>query len=122
MAKLPVDIGRLDRRITIQKKVVAQDDLLNEAETWSDYYTCWAAVSGVSNREYFAARQQHEENVVNFKVRGCTRLKDIDKINYRIVFGDHIYDINYIDDVRFSGTVFNIKAVRHVPSVEEEQA
>lgn len=120
MAKLPVDIGRLDRRITIQKKVVAQDNLLNEAETWSDYHTCWAAVSGVSNREYFAARQQHEENVVSFKVRGCARLKEVDKINYRIVFEDHVYDINYIDDVRFSGTVFNIKAVRHVPSNEEQ--
>lgn len=120
MPKLPVEIGRLDHRITIQKKTVETDSHLNQYETWNDFHSCWAAVSGVSNREYFAARQQNEENVVSFKLRGCARLKELNKLEYRIVFDGCAYDINYIDDVRLAGSVINIKAVRYIPKNVED--
>lgn len=121
MPNLPIDIGRLDHRIIIQKKTVSVDSLLNQYAAWIEYHKCWAAVSGVSNKEYFAARQQHEENIVSFKIRGCSKLKSLNKIEYRIVFDDNVYDIDYIDDVHFSGSVVNIKAVLHIPSNEESK-
>ena len=104
--KLKVDIGRLDKRITIQKRTVTADTKLNQIPEWTDYYTCWAAVNGVSNREYWQAREQHEEN---FKVRYCNSLKNLNKTDYRIVFGGRTYDITFIDNVLFADSILNIK-------------
>lgn len=114
MSKLTIDIGRLDKRITIQHLVIESDGSANQSEQWRDYYSCWAAISGVSNREYWHAREQHEENIVNFRVRCCNALKHINKTDYRIVFGDKNYDITFIDDVLFAGSVMNIKGAQHV--------
>ncbi len=91
MTMMKVDIGRLDKRITIQKRTVTADTKRNQIPEWTDYYTCWAAVNGVSNREYWQAREQHEENIVNFKVRYCN------------------YDITFIDNILFADSVLNIK-------------
>ena len=114
MSKLTVDIGQLDKRITIQHLAIESDVGANESEQWRDYYSCWASVNGVSNREYWRAREQHEENIVNFRVRCCSALKQINKTDYRIVFGGRVYDITFIDDVLFAGSIMNIKGVEHV--------
>lgn len=114
MSKLTVDIGRLDKRITIQRLSVGSDDNANQSEVWSDYHTCWAAVNGVTNREYWKAREQHEENIVSFRVRCCNALKRINKTEYRIVFGGKMYDITFIDDVLFAGSIMNIKGAEHI--------
>ena len=107
--KLKVDIGRLDKRITIQKCTVTADTKRNQIPEWTDYYTCWAAVNGGSNREYWQAREQHEENIVNFKVRYCNFLKSLNKTDYRIVFDGRIYDITFIDNILFADSILNIK-------------
>lgn len=114
MSKIPVDVGRLDKRIVIQKRTVTNDNLKNQLEQWTDYHACWASVNGVTNREYLAARQQHEENVVTFKVRCCNALKNINKRDFRIVFSGRIYDIMYVDNVLFSDSIMNIKGAEHV--------
>ena len=114
MSKLKVDTGKLDKRITIQKQAVTEDKYGNQIQDWIDYHTCWAAVNGVTNREYWEAREQHEENVVNFRVRFCSRLKAINKTEFRIVFDNRIYDINYIDNVLFADSIMNIKGAEHI--------
>ena len=114
MTMMKVDIGRLDKRITIQKRTVTADTKRNQIPEWTDYYTCWAAVNGVSNREYWQARQSHEENTVNFKVRFCAALKALNTVDYRIVFGGRIYNIEHIDNVLFADSLLNIKGVENV--------
>lgn len=114
MSKIPVDIGKLDRRITIQKKTVSSDDRLNQSEQWADHHTCWASVNGVTNREYLAARQQHEENTVSFRIRCCQAVKEISKRDYRIVFSGKIYDITFVDNAMFKDSVITIKGIEHL--------
>ena len=73
MSKLTVDIGRLDKRITIQRQDVITDTEGNQTQEWTDFHSCWASVNGVTGREYWQARQSHEENTVNFS---CQRSED----------------------------------------------
>lgn len=108
-ASIRVDIGKMNKRITIQKQTVLEDEYGNQTPAWVDYYSCWAAVNGVTNREYWQARNQHEENIVDFRLRGCDLLKNINKTEYRIVFNDRIYDIKYIDNMFFDDKILNIK-------------
>ena len=73
--KIPVDIGKLNKRITIQKLSLTTDEYGNQIQQWSDFYTCWAAVSGINNREYWQARRQNEENILNFQIRHSKELR-----------------------------------------------
>lgn len=114
MSKLTVDIGRLDKRITIQRQDVIIDTEGNQTQEWTDFHSCWASVNGLSGREYWQARQSHEENTVNFKVRFCAALKAINTVDYRIVFGGRIYNIEHIDNVLFADSLLNIKGVETV--------
>ena len=111
MGKLSVDIGKLNKRITIQKQTVTTDAEGNQIATWQDYFSCYAAVNGVSQRDYWSARQQHEENTVTFRLRCCADLKTLNTIDYRIVFDGIIYDITGIDNVLFADSLLSIKGV-----------
>lgn len=114
MSKVAVEPGRLDKRIVIQKQTVIIDTEGNQIQEWRDFHSCHAAVNGVSGREYWQARQQHEENVTTFKVRYCTVLRELNTVDYRIVFNGRVYNIEHIDNVFFAGSILNIKGVETV--------
>lgn len=110
---MPIDIitGELNKRITIEKKTIEIDDLQNQTEKWTEFHKCWSAVNGVSGREYWQAREQHEENAVNFKIRYCKKLDELNTTDFRVVFQDKIYDISSIDNVFFADNIVNLKAL-----------
>jgi len=111
MSKLSVDIGKMNKRIMIQKQTVTIDAEGNHTSVWQDYFSCYAAVNGVSQRDYWNARQQHEENTVTFRMRCCSALKLLNTVDYRIVCSGLIYDITGIDNVLFADSVLNIRGV-----------
>lgn len=108
---LSTDTGKLNQRIMIQHKTVTADEIGNQTVEWADFHSCWAAVKGVSGREYWQAREQHEENTVNFKIRYCRKLKELGTTDFRIKFGDRLYDITSADNIQFADSLINIKAV-----------
>lgn len=111
MGKLSVDIGKMNKRIMIQKQTVTIDAEGNHTSVWQDYFSCYAAINGVSQRDYWNARQQHEENTVTFRMRCCSALKLLNTVDYRIVCSGLIYDITGIDNVLFADSVLNIRGV-----------
>jgi SPP1 family predicted phage head-tail adaptor len=52
-----MDIGRFDKRITIQKRSATLDDYGQEINSWSDVATVWANVKPISGREKLKAGQ-----------------------------------------------------------------
>lgn len=108
--QINTDIGRMNRRITFCKRECTCDEIGNQEDEFSDFYSCWASVGSVSGREYWAGREQHEENILSFRVRFCRKLAEIDKINYFIRYNDRLFDITDINNLQESLSVLVIRA------------
>lgn len=103
--------GELNQRILIMKKTVSTDEIGNQFESWTDFYKCWSAVNGLSGREYWQAKEQHQEDTANFKIRYCKKLNEINTHDFKIIFKEKSYDIQSVDNVFFADNLVNIKAV-----------
>ncbi|MCR5708106.1 MAG: phage head closure protein [Ruminococcus sp.] len=112
--KLDTDVGRLDKRITIQKRSEPDgfDAVGNQLEEWSDFHSCWASVSGVSDDEYKGAREPRDKNIKSFKVRYCSKLAALTTDGYRITYKNAYYDIQHIDNLLEADSLLIIKARR----------
>jgi SPP1 family predicted phage head-tail adaptor len=88
--------GRLDQRITLQKKQVTRDAYGGEVITWLDVQTVWAEAEPWRLRDRLVARRQLGESVVSFRVRAPLDVS-LDK---RAVFGGIPYNIVEIDATR----------------------
>lgn len=112
--KLETNVGRLDKRITIQQASSEEqfDTIGNQLPGWIDYHSCWAAVTGDSDKEEHNAKEPREKSVKNFKIRYCSKLEDMTTDCYRIKYRGHYYDIVSIDNLAESDSLLIIKAVR----------
>ena len=92
-----MDISLLNQKITVQKNTVTVDEIGNHLNTWEDFYSCHATVSGEGGKEALSAGQTHAEETVDFTIRYCGKAKEITSTGYRILMdGDH-YDIVAVD-------------------------
>ena len=112
--KLETDVGRLNKRITIQQASSEErfDTIGNQLPGWTDYHSCWAAVTGDSDKESYNAKEPREKSVKNFKIRYCSKLEDMTTDCYRIKYRGHYYDIVSIDNLAEADSLLIIKAVR----------
>lgn len=85
--------GRLDRRITIQHKTVAQNELGEEVETWADHATVWASKFDVSDGEKVAAAEVSATITTRFQIRYSSDVAEINPGDDRVVFDGRTYDI-----------------------------
>src|SRR5574343_1217799 len=92
-----IEVGKLDRRITLQTRTVAANEYNDPIETWTDLATVWAMV------EY---PKTHSEEVymdnVNIAVTATEftiRYRDDYGFVERISYNDELYDIERIYDL-----------------------
>lgn len=110
--------GALNQRITFQRQTSSADDIGNRINTYSDYYTCWAAVavstSKLSTTETNETAQTLEQERLDFTVRYCSQTSEVRSTEYRIIFKERIYDIERIDNLDFAKQMlkFSAKLVR----------
>ena len=64
-------VALLNEKILIQKAVVVTDEIGNRKNTWEDYFSCYATVSGESGSEANAAAMTVEDTDIAFTVRWC---------------------------------------------------
>ena len=79
--------GKLDRRVTLRRAEVKQNDFGEDVETWGDLATVWASRAEVSNRERFAAQQVGAELVARFRLRYSQRIHDLSPLDRIVVDG-----------------------------------
>lgn len=95
-------VNKLNRRITIQRKVRTEDDAgypIPGAKEWEDVVTLWAAREPLSGREFFAAAAVQQENTVRYKIRFRTEITpDMRLIDHRDNCIYNIYAV--LDDVK----------------------
>lgn len=91
--------GNLDRRITLQRKVVTQSSTGQPIETWSSLTgNRWASVRPVDGDERFTAPQYAAKQQVEFRIRWSSDVADftpLDRILYPADSSDPtaIYDV-----------------------------
>jgi len=81
--------GRLDRRISFQKKTVTQNSFGELDETWANYATVWAERVQLRGREYWQAKQVAAELTTRYRIR---YRDDLDP-TMRLMDGSKTYDI-----------------------------
>ena len=96
-----MDIALMNVRITIQKNKTVVDAIGNHKSQWSDYYSCFATVSGEGGSEKAVAGLIVDDSDISFTVRYCRALSNVESIKYRISFNDAIYNIVSIDHKNF---------------------
>lgn len=49
---MSIDIGKLNKRITIQRKVTKKDEMGQDKPVWEDWKKVWATVKPIKSTEY----------------------------------------------------------------------
>ena len=107
-----MDIGKLNKRITLQSRSATLDDYGQELNSWSNVATVWANIRPVGGREKL--RQFELEKVRPFSIEA--ELTHTVAIRYDVRFlPPKTVDAWRIQYVTLAGTrIFNITAARDV--------
>ena len=90
-------IARYNERITFQKNTVTVDMYKNHKPGWKNYFSCYTYASTYQYDHENNGVVVSQEQTINFEVRYCSELKDLDSTLYRVVFHGRVYDIDNID-------------------------
>lgn len=107
-----MDIALMNVRILFQKNVVQTDKIGNHINTWEDYYSCYATVSGEGGTEKTAAGLVVDDSDISFSVRYCRLVSKVDSTGYRIIFNETIYNILSIDHMNYKRKFVKFKCQR----------
>ena len=103
-------LGEWKDRIIIQKSAAGNDKAGNHVLAWRDYYTCHAYVNNLSGKEYWEAAQLNAEKEIFFLIRYCSEAATIDTEHFRIIFREQIYNITFIDNVKYQNRTIKLRA------------
>lgn len=106
-----LDIGNMNKRITIQKYTTYQNENGFDIEDWIDYKTVWASVNNLWGKEFYAAKAVNAENTVEFICRYSRDLENIDTKEYRIFWSNRAFDITFVDNIKYENKWLKIKAI-----------
>ena len=103
-------LGEWKERITIQKSSPGNDKAGNHVLVWEDYFFCSAFVNSLSGKEYWEAAQMNAQKDMYFIIRYCSEAADMDTEHYRILFRGQVYNISFIDNVRYQNRTLKLRA------------
>lgn len=78
--------------------------------SWEDYYTCSAYVNNLSGKEYWEAAQVNAQKDIYFIIRYCSEVSAMDTEHYRILFRGQVYNITFLDNVKYQNKTLKIRA------------
>lgn len=96
-----MNIALLSEQILLQKAAVTSDSAGNRVSSWKDYFTCYATISAESPVEQTAAGTTWDESVIDFTLRWCSEVENINSKEYRIIFKGDAYNIEGIDHMNY---------------------
>lgn len=103
-----MEIGALNKRITIQELKTTINENGFEVEEWIHFKTVWATVSNLHGREYFEAAAVQMESTVKIIIRYLAGLDT----SMRILFKGNSYNITFIDNIKYANKYLEIKALK----------
>lgn len=109
-----MDPGKLNKRITIQQYTTTQNKNGFDVPDWIEYKTVWSSVNNLWGKEFYAAKAINAENTVEFVVRYSKELDKINSKEYRIFWNDRVFNITFIDNIKYENRWLKIKAIEIV--------
>jgi SPP1 family predicted phage head-tail adaptor len=103
-------IRDLRDRILIQTSKTDTDEDGNHVLLWKEFYSCAAYVNNLSGKEYWNAAQVNAEKDICFIIRYSSEVKDLDSEHFRIVFQQKIYNIAFVDHVKYEKKMLKLRA------------
>ena len=109
-----MEIGLLNVYVVFQKNAVVVDAIGNHTNTWENYYSCHATVSGEGGKEVPVAGMIVDDSDLSFTVRYCRKASVIESTKYTILFSGELYDILSVDHMNYkkNSLKFKCKKVR----------
>lgn len=104
-----MDVALLNVRITVQKNEVVTDSIGNHKNIWSDWYSCYATVSGESPNEDTDAGMIVDNSKMDFTIRWCRNASLITADKHRVIYNGEIYNILGIDHMNFKKKSIKLK-------------
>ncbi|MBP2028697.1 SPP1 family predicted phage head-tail adaptor [Acetoanaerobium pronyense] len=102
-----MNIGEFRHLITIKKQIVEQDINGFEIKKYDIHATLWAKVSNLHGKEFFEAAAIQKEKTVKFTIRSVKTLDETMKIEFQ----GKLYDIIFIDNIKYENKYMEIKAI-----------
>lgn len=106
-----MDAGSLKEFITIEKRVIVEDDIGNQSSEWQPYYKAYAYVNNLYGNEYWAAAQTQAQNTVVFTFRYHPLFDKLNSTEFRILHRDKEHNIKSVDNIKYANISVKIKAV-----------
>lgn len=94
-------IELLNVRIFILKNDVVVDAIGNHKNSWKEYYTCYATVSGEAGKEQTDAGMVVDDSKIDFTIRSCKLADTITSTGYRVQFNGDLYDILAVNHMNY---------------------
>lgn len=96
--------------ITIEAKTIIVDEHKVQRENWKAMYRIFAAVQNLHGVEHVIAAQTGTEKTVKFTVKAGIEIDD----SMRIRMGKRLFEIEFIDNIRYENTLLEIRARERV--------
>lgn len=90
-----MNIGKLDRRVTVQERVTTKDQMNHDLITWTNRGTFWAGVKYSGGKDTQEGKQRVEVDRATFTFRYNSAFSTTD----RIIFDGGVYDVHSIDEL-----------------------
>lgn len=90
-----MNIGSMDKRITIQTKTVTYNSYNEPIESWADTSTVWAGIINSGGGEFYAAQKLNADTQSVFHIRHYAGLTTLNRIKY----GSRIFEILHVNNV-----------------------
>lgn len=94
-----MNIGRLDRKILIQKRTDTVNDFAEPIFTWSTFHECFSNVQSAGGNEAFEADAITANNRKKFKIRFFDGINE----SMRILYDGNYYQILQIQELGREG-------------------
>lgn len=104
-----MEVSLLNIKIQIQQNEIIVDEIGNHKNTWKEYYSCFATVSGEGGSEKSVAGLIVEDSDISFTIRYCKALENLDTTKHRVLFGGEPYNIVAIDHMNFKKKCIKLK-------------
>ncbi len=104
-----MDIAAMNVRVTFQQNGVVMDRYGNHKNEWTEYFSCYATISGENGQEQAVVGETVESIDMNVTVRYCFETAAVTSTRFRIVFEGELYDILGIDHLSFKKHAIKFK-------------